>query len=85
MSQVFATVSSKGQLVIPAEMREALGIEPGTRVSIHQQGDELILRPVTKKVAHRIIDRLCGLTAGGASMTDELLAERRTEDEGSGW
>jgi AbrB family looped-hinge helix DNA binding protein len=29
-----ATVSTKGQLVIPAEMRASLGILPGTRIAI---------------------------------------------------
>ena len=85
MAPVFATVSSKGQLVIPAEMREALGIEPGTRVAIRQDGDELILSPATKAVAHRLIAELCGITAGGPSMTDELIADRREEDKKAGW
>jgi AbrB family looped-hinge helix DNA binding protein len=85
MEPIFTTVSSKGQLVIPSEMREALGIEPGTRVAIRQEGDELILRPATKAVARRVIAELCGMTAGGPSMTDELIADRRAEDEKAGW
>jgi AbrB family looped-hinge helix DNA binding protein len=85
MEPVYAKVSSKGQLVIPVEMREALGIEPGTRIAIRQDGDELILRPDTATLARRIIHELCGITAGGPSMTDELLAERRSEDEKAGW
>jgi len=85
MDTLFTTVSSKGQLVIPAELREALGIEPGTRVAIRQEGDELILRPATKAVARRLIAELCGITAGGPSMTDELIADRREEDKKAGW
>jgi len=75
-----ATVSSKGQLVIPAEMREALGIEAGTRMTIRREGEELILTPFTRKAARQIIQRLRGITAGGPSMTDELIRERREED-----
>ena len=85
MGTVYTTVSSKGQLVIPAEMREALGIEAGTRVAIRQEGDELILRPASQVVLRRLIKELCGITAGGPSMADELIAERREEDEKSGW
>ena len=85
METVFTTVSSKGQLVIPAEMREALGIEPGTRVAIRREGDELILRPATQAVARRLIKELCGITAGGPSMTEDLIAERREEDKKAGW
>lgn len=80
MGVVYTTVSSKGQLVIPAELRESLGIEPGTRVAIRQQGDELILSPATKETARRILARLRGMTAGGPSMTDQLIADRRSED-----
>ncbi len=85
MGPVFATVSSKGQLVIPAEMREALGIKPGTRVAIRQDGDELILTPATKQAARQILARLRGITAGGPSMTEDLIAERRAEDLNAGW
>jgi AbrB family looped-hinge helix DNA binding protein len=85
MEEAIATVSSKGQLVIPSGMRQALGIEPGTRVSIRREGHELILRPATKEAARRIIAELRGMTAGGPSMTDELIEDRRAEDERSGW
>jgi AbrB family looped-hinge helix DNA binding protein len=81
MGQIFATVSSKGQMVIPAAMRESLGIEPGTRIAIRQEGDELILRPETLAAKLRLIDALYGITAGGPSLTDELLADRRLERE----
>jgi len=85
METTYSTVSSKGQLVIPAEMRQALGIEPGTRVAIRREGDELILRPVSEVVLRRLIKELCGMTAGGPSMTDQLIAERREEDQKAGW
>jgi len=40
-------MSTKGQIVIPAQLREELGLVPGTPVSIEREGDALILRPVT--------------------------------------
>jgi len=85
MDNAVATVSSKGQLVIPSEMRQALGIEPGTRVTIRREGEELILTPFTKEAARQIISRLRGITAGGPSLTDELIRERREEDLKAGW
>jgi AbrB family looped-hinge helix DNA binding protein len=85
MEQVYATVSSKGQLVIPAQIREALGIRAGTRVAIRQEGAEVILQPATEAAAQRLIDELCGMTAGGYSMADDLIAERRAEDKKAGW
>jgi AbrB family looped-hinge helix DNA binding protein len=81
MGQAYAKFSSKGQLVIPAAIRESLGIEPGTRVAIRQEGTRVILEPETLAAKLRLIDELQGLTAGGPSMTDSLLAERRRERE----
>jgi AbrB family looped-hinge helix DNA binding protein len=81
MEQIFTTVSSKGQMVIPAAIRESMGIEPGTRVTVRQEGNRLILEPQTLAAKLRIIDELCGLTAGGPSMTDMLLEDRRRERE----
>jgi AbrB family looped-hinge helix DNA binding protein len=81
MEQQFTTVSSKGQLVIPAQIRESMGIEPGTRVAIRQEGTRLILEPQTLAAKLKLIKKLRGLTAGGPSMTDELLEDRRRERE----
>ena len=47
MKQNYSQVSTKGQVVIPSELREALQIEPGTQVAMHREGDAIILRPVT--------------------------------------
>lgn len=85
---VLATVSSKGQLVIPAAIRESMGIEPGTRVTIRQEGSRLILEPQTLAAKLRLIKELRGSTAGGPSGTDMLLEDRRLEHErelAEGW
>jgi AbrB family looped-hinge helix DNA binding protein len=81
MGQAYAKVSSKGQLVIPSAIRESLGIEAGTRVAIHVEGTRVILEPETLAAKLRLIKELRGLTAGGPSMTDELLEDRRRERE----
>jgi len=44
---IITQVSTKGQIVIPAELREALQIAPGTQVAMRREGDAIILRPVT--------------------------------------
>jgi antitoxin PrlF len=81
MGTIFTTVSSKGQLVIPAAIREALGIEPGTRVAIRLDGTRLILEPQTLAAKLRLIDEMQGCTAGLPSGTDMLLEDRRLERE----
>ena len=81
MGQIFTTVSTKGQMVIPASIRESLGIEPGTRVAIRQEGTRVILEPATLSAKLRLIDEMQGCTAGLPSGTDMLLEDRRLERE----
>jgi AbrB family looped-hinge helix DNA binding protein len=38
------TVSSKGQITIPAAIREALGLRPGTAVTFEPRADGALLR-----------------------------------------
>jgi AbrB family looped-hinge helix DNA binding protein len=38
-----ATLSSKNQIVIPREAREALGLKPGDKLLVVSQGDRLII------------------------------------------
>lgn len=40
----FATLSSKGQLTVPAEARRVLGLHPGSRLLIETLGDRIIIR-----------------------------------------
>ncbi len=69
---LYATVGSKGQFVIPAPIREALGIEPGTRIAIRCEGSRVILDPETMAAKLRLIDDMHGSTAGHGSGTDLL-------------
>ncbi|MGA2340519.1 MAG: AbrB/MazE/SpoVT family DNA-binding domain-containing protein [Terracidiphilus sp.] len=77
----FAIVSTKGQMVIPAAIRESLGIEPGTRVAIRQEGAEMVLRPETIAAKLSLIEKMHGCTEGDSSGTDMLLEDRRLERE----
>jgi AbrB family looped-hinge helix DNA binding protein len=81
MERVFTTVSSKGQIVIPASFRESMEIGKGTRIAFRQEGARLILEPDTLAARLRLIDELCGCTAGLPSGSDMLLEDRRRERE----
>jgi AbrB family looped-hinge helix DNA binding protein len=70
-----ATVTSKGQLVIPAGLRRRLGIGKGTRVSIVEDNGRLILQPVTREFVHG----LRGSLKGRPSLLELLLEERKRE------
>ena len=46
-----ATVTSKGQLTIPKDVREALGVGPGDRVEFVQMADgNFAVMPATKSI-----------------------------------
>jgi len=46
-----ATMTSKGQITIPAKIRAAPGLKPGTRIDFHDRGDgEYVLRPKTASI-----------------------------------
>jgi AbrB family looped-hinge helix DNA binding protein len=66
MHHTFVQVSSKGQIVIPAELREAMGIEAGTRVAVERQGDAILLRPITDD----LIRSLRGFTKGAGKIRE---------------
>jgi AbrB family looped-hinge helix DNA binding protein len=55
-----ATVSSKNQIVIPREAREALGVKPGDKLLVVPHGDGVIL--LQKPKSHRAALR--GLARG---------------------
>lgn len=38
-------VSSKGQVVLPKQVRSRLGLRPGTRLSCRIRGDSIVLTP----------------------------------------
>ena len=68
-------VGPKGQVVIPKEIRDQLGIRPGDRVSFWCDGDSVSVRRIDD------IRSLVGIFADGPSLTDALMAERRFDRE----
>jgi len=67
-----ASVTSKGQLVIPARLRRRYGIKPGTKIRFIERDHEILIQPVTKEY----IQSLCGLLKSKTSATQMLLKER---------
>jgi AbrB family looped-hinge helix DNA binding protein len=72
-----ASVTSKGQLVIPARLRRKYGIEPGTKVRFVERDHEILLQPVTKEYVRSV----CGLLKSESSATQMLLRERARDKE----
>jgi len=72
-----ASVTSKGQLVIPARLRRKYGIEPGTKILFVERDHEILIQPVTKEYVRSV----CGLFRSETSATAELLKERAKDKE----
>jgi AbrB family looped-hinge helix DNA binding protein len=74
-------VGDRGRLVLPATVRQALGIVRGTRMLLSTETDgSLRLRPY-RAVADESRGLLAELVPQDASLVDALLAERRAEAE----
>ena len=51
-----AKVDSKGRIVLPKEVRERLGISPGTEVTVHEEDGKAVVEP--EDDPDRIIERM---------------------------
>ena len=44
-----AKITSKGQITVPREVRQALGVQPGDKIVFEQNGKDVSVRPVRSK------------------------------------
>jgi AbrB family looped-hinge helix DNA binding protein len=73
-----ATISSRGQIVIPKVVRERLNLKAGTEVEIEVKGESLIMKPIVKGLPDwRTME---GMARGGESLTNALIEERAGEN-----
>jgi len=69
---------AKGQIIIPKEIRDRLGIKPGKRVSIKVVGDHAEIKPLPDDP----IEFLTGIFKDyPKSLATELLDERKGDNE----
>jgi AbrB family looped-hinge helix DNA binding protein len=73
---IIIVVRSKGQIVIPAALREKLGIKMGTRIAIHSEESKLILQPINDE----FIRSLRGCGKGKDSIAKAREREHKRED-----
>src|SRR5689334_2702610 len=74
-------ISSKGQVIIPAEIRRRIGLEPGDKVLVAlAPGRKVVIEPV----ASDAVEAAYGMLREGSSLTKALLRQRREEHTGAG-
>jgi len=68
-------LGQQGRLVIPAEVRAALGLTTGDRLHLHVSGGRIVL----ERPEHALdeLRRLGAAVPPSRSLVEELLAERR--------
>ena len=69
------TVSSRGQITLPAEMRRHLGIEPGGAVIVEDFRGELRLKPAAVLEVELFSDRAIAEWDQADALTDQELQQ----------
>lgn len=72
-----ATITSKGQIVVPARLRRRYGLKPGTKVLFIERNDEILFQPLSREY----IRSVHGMLTSKTSVTKELLRERAKDRE----
>ncbi|MBM3708213.1 MAG: AbrB/MazE/SpoVT family DNA-binding domain-containing protein [Actinobacteria bacterium] len=67
-----ATVSAKGQIVIPSEIRKRYNIKKGVKLYIEEREDELVFKAVTPEY----IKKVSGVLETRGKLSKLLLKER---------
>lgn len=79
MTQVKTKIGEGGRIVIPAEYRQALGLQVGDEVILRLEGGELRIFTLNQAIkrAQELVSRSIPQER---SLADELIAERRREN-----
>ena len=76
--EVRSRMNESGRLVIPKEIRDLLGAQPGDVLIFSSDGSTVTVETFIQR-AKRAQARVCQLVPRNVSLVDELIAERREE------
>jgi AbrB family looped-hinge helix DNA binding protein len=71
-------VNANGRIVIPAALRQQMGLQPGDAVTLTLANGVLQIRP-HREVLREIQERMRQLVPDSRCLSEELIAERREE------
>lgn len=74
-------ITSKGQVTIPARIREDIGLLPGTEVEFEVEGGKAVIKKAagSRRRGRRLVEAMKGKGAVRMS-TDEIMALTRGEE-----
>ena len=70
-------MTTKGQIVIPARIRRHMNIKLGTKLSIEEEGDKIVIKPMNTEY----FKNLAGTLATKGTLTKALMEERAKDRE----
>lgn len=77
-----STLSSKGQITVPQEIRKRLGVAAGDRVEFVVEGDETVIRPVrSESNPFAKYAGILGTFPGGIDEINAWLRDLRDDDD----
>ncbi len=68
------SMTIKGQVVIPAKIRQRLGLKKGTKIFVEERNGEIVLRPINREY----FQKMSGILKGGG-LTKALEKSRRED------
>ena len=74
------TVTAKGQMVIPSRIGRELNIKKGTRLSVIEKSDEIVLKPLTREYFEQMEGILGKKGRLGKALLEERAREKAIED-----
>ncbi len=75
-----STMTSKGQVTIPAEIRKQLGLSPGDRIAFRKSADGIVIEPATS-----VVRRTAGMLNRFARNSPAATIEEMDEAIAAGW
>ena len=80
---IYATMTSKGQLTVPKEIRDSLGLKEGTKFSMTIENGTVVARPRNRSIME--LAGILGKAPNGKSLTidemDDAIGEMLGEDD----
>lgn len=73
-------VGPGGRIVIPAQLREKLGVKPGDTIWLEEDNEQVRISSVRQTI-RKAQELVRQYVPEGVSLVDDLLAERRAEAE----
>ena len=71
------TMTSKGQIVIPSELRRKYGLKEGVRIQVIDDGGQIVLQPITPEYVRKVRGLLKGNKGMKALMQDRQMEKER--------